>query len=44
MNTTALQQHLDSSNGPLFRDNRYLTPVRSKEPTAKYKSCGAYAR
>lgn len=44
MNAIAIQAALDKTAGPIFRNNRYLTPVHSKGPAHKYKTHGAYAR
>lgn len=44
MNTVLIQKTLDETNGPVFRDNRYLTPIHPKQPLAKWKSHGRNGR
>lgn len=44
MNALAIQQQLDQTDGPLFKNNGYYQPLRRREPTARYKSLNRNGR
>lgn len=44
MNAAAIQQALDKTNGPHFKNNGYFDPVHHREPTSKWKSHGRNGR
>lgn len=44
MNEKAIQETLDASNGPLFKNNGYFAPLHHREPISKWKSHGRNGR
>lgn len=44
MHPKDIQQLLDQTDGPLFKNNAYYQPLRRREPTARYKSLARNGR